>query len=604
VSVRAVSLSDDERERVDRVEHLARVTDVDALVRLLTEPSWAVRRAVIAALARIGTPAVRALVDVLVGGRGDETRLAATVDVLAATTADVDADMLELAKGVEPAVVCDAIQVLGRRRSRAALPRLIALATHRDDNVAVAALEALGRIGGVETVDALVAAVEAKHFFRTFPALDALGRTGDVRAVRPLAALLADPLYVAEAARALGRTGQEQAVAPLANLLARPTDVLVRTAVVALAELRERYESRFGDTPEITRALPTCVEPARATRRIVSTLTGVGTTESVATARVLAWLGDALAITTLLEMIMLADPVGAAAIDALRRLASAATPYILAAIVEGNSAQRARLLPILGASAHQSDALVLCLEDPDADVKVRACEALARLGDTRHVAALFRCIGDRDTRVSQAAAAAIQSLGSRETKTLSLEQARSNDARTRRAALRIIAYFGYPEGLDVLVSAMTDDDEKIREAAIYGLPLIDDARALEALLGQAAHPDARTRAAITRALGQTEPANAVVEALRRALGDEDAWVRYYATQSLGRLKVGAAAPWLIERMADVTGQVRVAAVESLAHLDDARAEDALVEAARSDDLDMRRAALLGLGISRRPRALP
>ncbi len=606
MSITAVAMSEDERERVARVEQLARAgaPGVLALLDLLVEPSWVVRRAVVAALARLGAPAVPGLRRTLEAARDSEARLAAAVDALSSSTADVDEEMLDVAAVAAPAIVCDAIQVLGRRLSRRALPRLVELSSHEDDNVAVAAIEALGRIGGVETVDALITAVEAKHFFRTFPALDALGRTGDIRAVRPLAALLSDPLYVAEAARALGRTGQEAAVAPLASLLVRASDALVRTTVVALGDLRERYERRFGETPEIARALPSCIDPTTGSERIVAALPRTGATERAVTARVLAWLGDPLASATLIELVSEPGVVGVAATDALRRLASRAMPMIIAALAEGDSTKRARLLPIVGGNVEGGDALLRCLDDSDPDVKVRACEALARLGDTSAVPALFRSIGDRDTRVSQAAAAAIQSLGSLETRRLSLEQARSTDPRTRRAALRILSYFGYAEGLDVLVEAMNDPDEKIREAAIYGLPLIEDPRALKALLDGARHVDARTRAAIARALGQTQGTSAVVGALREDLDDDDAWVRYYATQSLGRLKVNAAAPWLIERMSDESGQVRVAAVESLAHLDDVGAEGALVVAARSPDHDMRRAALLGLGISRRAGALP
>ncbi|MDF2697748.1 MAG: repeat protein, partial [Labilithrix sp.] len=235
---------------------------------------------------------------------------------------------------------------------------------------------------------------------------------------------------------------------------------------------------------------------------------------------------------------------------------------------------------------------------------VRACEALARAGDPAAVTALFRLIGDRDGRVSHAAAAAIQSLGSLETKRLALEQGRSQDIRTRRAALRIISYFGYPEGLDVLVGALVDEDEKVREAAIYGLPLIDDPKGIAALLDTAAHPSARTRGAVMRALGQTHAAPSVVSVLRAALRDEDAWVRYYACQALGKLRVDAAVDEVVERMNDGSGQVRIAAVEALARLAGDRAATALEGAARASDADLRRAALVGLGLARRVNAIP
>lgn len=599
------AMSPEDRKRVEEIETLARAGagSAEDLVLRLDDPSWVVRRAVVAALAALGEPAVGPLVDTLVARREKESRIAAAVDALAASRAEVEERVVELARSSSPALVCDALQILGRRRCRPHVPFISSLAQHTDDNVSVAAIEALGRIGGVETVDALIEAVEQRHFFRTFPAIDALGRTGDPRAVDPLEKLLADPLYAAEASRALGRTGQESAVAPLAKLLVERSDAIVRTAVASLAELRERYEQRFGDSEAMTRALGKAVAAHDATARVIEALGAAAASEHVASARVLGWLGDDLAIARLVEMTMMEEPVGTAASDALRRLGPAATRALLAAVREGDSARRLKLLPIVGYAAGSLDDLLACLSDPEPEVRVRACEALARLGNTAAVAELFKLLGDRDARVSHAASAAIQSLGSQESKKLALEQARSDDPRTRRAAIRIIAYFGYAEGLDVLVAAMDEEDEKIREAAIYGLPLVDDPRAVQALLAQTSHELPRTRAAVMRALGQTERSPEVVSALRAALGDADPWVRYYACQSLGRLAVDDVAPELVGLLDDESGQVRVAAVEALAHLRDPSAMAALGRAARSEDPDMRRAALVGLGIAKRPESV-
>ncbi len=604
---RRLVLSPEDRVRVEHVESLARsgASGVQQLLDLLAEPSWAVRRAVVAALASLGDPPVPGLCEILRARRDNETRLAAAVDTLVASRGDtVEAHTLQLARDRSGPVVCDAVQVLGRRRTHAAVPLLAELSKSTDDNVAVGAIEALGRIGGSETVEALVGAVESRHFFRTFPAIDALGRTGDVRAVAPLTALLGDPLYAPEAARGLGHTGDESAVAPLAQLLTKPTDALVRTAAAALAELRERYEARFGDTPSMAKALPDAVPPSTASARLVAALPGVAPSELVAIARVLGWLGDGVAIEHLVDLVMHDAPVGPAASDALRRLGARATPHLLAHIKTGDSHRRLRLLPLVGYTFARIEELLACLRDDDPDVRVRACEALARAGDPAAVGSLFGLIGDRDGRVSQAAAAAIQSLGSLETKRLALEQARSEDMRTRRAALRIISYFGYPEGLDVLVGALADPDEKVREAAIYGLPLIEDPRAVTALLDASGHASSRTRGAVMRALGQTQAAPSVIAALRDGLRDEDAWVRYYACQSLGRLRVDAAVDAVIARVHDASGQVRIAAVEALARLSGEQAADALQQAARSTDPDLRRAALVGLGLARRTNAIP
>jgi len=439
----ALALSPEDRARVEQVEALAQdgPNGVAELLGLLAEPSWAVRRSVVAALASRGDAAVPGLVQILEEQRDDESRLAAAVDALVASRGGaVEATMMNLASGATtpPPLVCDVVQVLGRRRAHAAVPRLAELSTHADDNVAVAAIEALGRIGGTDTVEALASAVESRQFFRAFPAIDALGRTGDVRAVAPLTALLGDPLYAPEAARALGHTGNESAVAPLARLLPKQTNALVQIDAVALAELRERYEGAYGEVPAMTQALGGAISPPEGSARLIAALPGVSTSELLAIARVLGWLGDPVAIEQLVELVMI-ESASSAAADALRRLGTRATPHLLAHITAGDSARRLRLLPIVGYAFARIDELLPCLADPDPEVRVKVCEALARAGDPAAVTSLFGLIGDRDGAVSQAAAAAIQSLGSLETRRLALEQARSEDMRARRAALRIVS---------------------------------------------------------------------------------------------------------------------------------------------------------------------
>src|SRR6185503_11611822 len=92
--------------------------------------------------------------------------------------------------------------------------------------------------------------------------------------------------------------------------------------------------------------------------------------------------------------------------------------------------------------------------------------------------------------------------------------------------------------------------------------------------------------------------------LLRGLTDAEPWVRYYACQSLGRLGVETAANAISRLLEDSAGQVRVAAIEALSHLRGEIAFEGLRRAAASTDADVLRAALVGLGISRRPEAEP
>ena len=597
-------LSDNDRHRIAEVDILAKERAVGLLVDRLTEPSWTVRRAVVAALGEAGPSAVEAMTRSLRLARDDEARIAALVDALSASTSDVNAEMVTLAHDPNPAVVCDAAQVLGRRRSPAAIPLLARLTQHEDDNVAVSAIEALGRIGGLTVIEPLIMMVRSGNFFRTFPAIDVLGRSGDPRAVAPLAELLDKAHYSLEAARALGRLGLPSAVPALVDLMARGNDAVVRVAATSIAEIHARQSDEPTRTAvaDLLRGHVRNVEAL--TSKITRTLSDADDAERAAICKVIGWIGGETAVAHLIELLDGPPTVSAAAATALAQLGRQGDEHLLAALRMGDSARRRVLLPLVGRRNADADAVVQCLDDEDPAVPALACEALARIGDPRVVPSLFPLIGMGDPRIEHAASAAIQSLGSMRTKELTLEAARSQNPRVRRSALRIIAYFGYAEGLDLLLASINEPDERIRDAAIGALPFIEESRALDAILEAAKHSAPRTRAAAMRALGQSTNSARVREPLRQALGDPDAWVRYYACQALGRLEDEGAVEAVIARLDDDAGQVRVAAVEALAQIKGERALQALHGSAASPDRDVQRAALIGLGIAKRIEALP
>lgn len=599
------ALSPEERVRVRHFEELAGRGDtgVPELLDGLTDKSWAVRRHVVAALARLGDRVTGELVRALTTQRESETRIAAVVDTLVASDGDVEALVLPLCKHPEAAIVADAAQILGRRRDRTAVTALAELTAHPDDNVAVAALEALGRIGGRAAVEPVLRAAQSGNFFRTFAAIDVLGRSGDARAVPVLASLLDQPTFALEAARALGRTAEKAATAPLAALLAKPSDGTARVAALALSELEQGYAARFG-TPLVIEALLRKANPPGAVRRLIHAATGASVAEQGALCWVLGTLGDREAAPALVKLLDATPSVAAAAAEALKKLERSMDAELLAALREGDSARRLVLLPVFSAHYGAAEQVATCLDDPDATVRSLACETLARLGNPIVVRRLFRCLRDDSPIVVHAAVAAIQSLGSAETEPLALEAARSEDERVQRAGLRIIGYFGYASALPVLLEAMSSGSPRIRETAIEALPFLEHPRAIEALLEAVRHPDPKARAAAARALSQCEREPRTVAYLLRALSDQDAWVRYYACRSLGRLEWEPATEALTRLLHDDAGQVRVAAVEALSHFKNQTALAALEGAARSEEADLRRAAVLGLGIGQWPEAVP
>lgn len=571
---------------------------IPALVAALAEPSWAARRRVVSSLAGM-KEAVGALCEDLRTSRSSEARIAAAVDALSASVADADAAVMKLVADPNPAIVADAVQILGRRHSVAALPMLAELTRHRDDNVAVAAIEAVGRIGGRAAVDALVQAVGTGNFFRTFPAIDVLGRSGDPRAVEPLTSLLQDSRYVFEAARALGRTGSRAAAAPLAQLLLHTSDAIVRVAALAITELRARFVERVGVPLPIEESIR-ALESDAAVRRLGAALGGASDEEKSGVAVVLGMFRNEAALSALSTLLDGSHAVASAAAAALGRIGNLGTE-IATSLRDGSSARRLALLPFVGSRLPE---VLACLDDEDPAVRALACETIAQTGSITAVKPLFKLLADPDPRVAQAAVGAIQSLGTADTHALALEAGAASDARVRRSAFRILGYFGYPEALPLFREAIRGEDAQMRDAAINGLPFIDSLEARDMLFEVARSQNPRARSAAMRALGQCADDLRSLSFLLKGLQDPDPWARYFACQSLGKAGADNATDAIVARLSDDAPHVRIAAVEALSHLRGDAAAEALDRAARSAEPDVQRAALLGLGIRRRKESLP
>jgi HEAT repeat protein len=604
MSVQRLTVSEEDAERIRDVERLVREGRVEMLVARLVDRSWAVRRSVVAGLAQLGERAVPALWRALAAQRDHEGRIAALVDALVASRGDADrgAEWL-IARGAPAPLHCDAAQVLGRRRTRHAVPLLERLLRHENDNVVVAAIEALGRIGGGAGVDALLEIVETHHFFRLFPAIDVLGASRDPRIVGPMSRLLDNPIVALDAARALGRSRSDRAIEPLASRLTSADEAFVRVIAVALCGLITSAGER-GDR-EASRRMPRTVAPPESARALASALPSASVEERAATATVLGAIGGPDAVAPLFSLARDPDEqVASAAAAALDQLHGDVGDELLAHLGAIDPAERVVALRLVRGRTIDVARVRDCLFDEEAIVRIAACDALARIGDTSVVGPLFQLLDDPDARVTQAAQGAIQSLGSRETERLALAAARDASISRRRIALRIVAYFGYASALPILADAVRDREPTIVEAAIDALALIDNPRAVTILVDVAHSPNPRFRSRAMRTLGKRGRDPRAIEALEKGLLDDDAWTRYYACQALGRLCDESMIRVLGSLLADPAGQVRVAAIEAVAQLRTAEAFDALTRAARSPDADMRRAALVRLGHTRRSEGLP
>ena len=120
----------------------------------------------------------------------------------------------------------------------------------------------------------------------------------------------------------------------------------------------------------------------------------------------------------------------------------------------------------------------------------------------------------------------------------------------RFTAANRLGKMGDKKAVDHLIAALDDEDDKVLDNVIFALGEIGDARAvphLVRMLGRSKSGRARKSAA--KALGMLCSKDAV-NALVRALKDEDFKVRKSAARSLGQIGDRAAVPALKEAMSD------------------------------------------------------
>ena len=595
-----LSLSDAEHIRIDRIDQLVAIGDagVVELIAALPERSWTVRRAVVAGLAALGDEAARPLCTWLLEQRTTESAIAAAVDALSTSIgATTTAEVIDLGARGEGAVLEDVARILGRRRAFEGLALLRQLLESPNDNIAMAAIEALGAIGGTVSIDALISVIESRNFFRTFPAMQVAARSGDPRVIEPLAKLLDDESYRFEAALALGRTGSVLAIGPLATLLESGGESMVRLVVSALDELwrRAAWSGSVDHVLDLMRQRFTAEVP-----RFAVAVTSGELAEKLAAIRILGAIGGADTLAVLAPL--LENPaLRVAATEAVQRLVRTDDAALIEAFASPDPETRAAALPVVG-SARSAPAVRRLLTDEDPEVRARACDALARIGDTASVRALFGALDDASARVAHAAAGAIHSLGSSETPGLALTALRSAHPNVRRQALRIIAYLGCDGAFEAVRAAIDDSDTRIAELAVGALAALGDAKVDATLMELARSPREVLRAAVMRAAGH-RPGDRMIELLENGMDDDAAWVRYYACQGLGRAGRLSAAGKLMSRLADASAHVRIAAIEALARLDTPQAWQMLLSLARSRDPDEQRAALVGISQHTQPAAV-
>ena len=586
-SVGLVMSIEDVTERLERERELARQlrdqspsARLEAVEQLAHEPAegigplgvamgdedWRVRRAAVKALAaRRDEALVDGVIAALRDGHRDFSVLSSALQLLTLTGVDSTKALVRLIHDADADLRIQAALALGSQRHAEATEALLRALDDTDPNVRFHAIESLGKLASPAAIDKLAAIAESRDFYLAFPAIEALVRINDPVIAPRIAPLLSDPMLSAAAAEALGHIGDEDAVGPLVDALARPA-TSVAAVVEALTRIQHRYETSTSDGEEIKELVRRRLSP-EGMRRILASLEHASSESVRALISVAGWLRDPEVPSALVRLLG-AEEARHDVVEAFVRVGSAAVPLLIEQLGATDRDTRRAAIVALGRIGDRRavEPLVGLLDERTSDLSVAVASALARLGDPRAFEPLLALLGDKDVAVRQAIVGALNSIGHPDMASRICPLLREPDALVRESAVKIAGYFGYATCVDCVVARCADEDEAVRAAAIEHLPYFDDGRALQIFASVLDKDTPRVRAAAAKALGSVAGAPALL-LLRKATGDADAWVRYFAASSMGHQGDGSALD-ILRRLAttDPAPHVRIAAIEAIGRI--------------------------------------
>ncbi len=491
----------------------------------------------------------------------------------------------------DPELLMFMLQMLTRIGDKSSAPAIEPLVRHEDPNVAQAAIEALGAVGAKEAIPTLLEALRGDLWFQ-LAAIEALGKLPDPRGVAALLSLIPTSLATEAALRALAAIGDPSVLPRLvALLLEQPLAPYGDAALAAVARAIEHSANetalagtlvplRDGETSarirarlaEILRA-PADNEAEEAVRRDAATIVvATPIPQLIAPALMIGWGSEWL------------DQLCA---HHARRLG----PLLLSQLQSHEVAVRAAVLSHGRLALDDAPKVRSKLTDSIIEVRIAACTAVARMGDTASVPLLVERLRSDEAEEREAAVAALAQLpnsaladveacldpsaneGVTTAALAALERAarlpptprlqllaRHQSPVVRRAALRVAALEG--SGADQLL--------------LHGLADIDASVQAESL-------DLLVRRGGERAIATLVALLSIADSLR-----------FRVIRGLGQLRAAAATRKLIHLFPDAFPHEQVEIVAALAGIATPEARVFVGDRLKEADLELRRAAARGL----------
>lgn len=279
--------------------------------------------------------------------------------------------------------------------------------------------------------------------------------------------------------------------------------------------------------------------------------------------------------------------------DALIRYGKPAVQPLMAAIRENTFTvftlpEAIRALGGIG-DVQAVDLLIEELESRHVHAVQEAIKGLGSIGNPQAIEPLIDVFrhdwDDTETFTAwQEAATALAAIGEPSLPAL-LAALSDEDSTVRQEVAEALGKLHDPRAVDPLMNALQDENTPVRASAVAALAKLGNERAIEpliALLTQDKNTFVRARAvSALGTLGQVDSASVFVPIVS-ALKDRDPIVRSMAVTALGKLSDTCIHDLLLELLNNPDGDVRSAAVLTLAHVGDERALPALTWIQQND----------------------
>jgi HEAT repeat protein len=591
--------------------------------RKLADPDVVVRRAAARSLPELPESAGRRLALAALADADPDVRIAALHAAIDLGSPDLGGRLASWLTDPDTRIRLAAAEALTRRPSAAALPALGRASSDSDAKVRAAVARALGESESPDAVVPLLGRLDDAVPEVRREVVNALGHLGDRRAVVPLLAKVEDSagLVRRAVAHALGVLGDSRAVSALVLVL-RDSDETVRVAALDAV-------GRLGDASAVSSVAAELGSEEPAVRAAAATALGRLATPAAVTALIGELGRSALDPDPVVQALAGA---GSAAVKALRACIDVpgARPVVegcTRALAEhGDESDVARLrsalergsmsplaaLPVLAHIGSQAAVPVVLeeLDNPDAEVRRSALEALAALLDPKHpdgraVDPLLSALRARRTTAAERPLI-LRLLGRSGAPRVGPELARIAEEATVRAiviaAVSALGDLGPGNWESVLLAKLDDEDGDVRTAAALALRRSASERTLAALLTRLERASEQDREALGLALPGAAASSRdshVVARLLALFAQSEEGERDAVIEAIARAPDPTSALHVLARQPDAADRAKVA--ESV--LGDAAALPLLIELSHDADAGVRANAAWSLGFAADPRVL-